>query len=92
MTLKIRRSDKFIKNLKRLLRDKTIEITQVEKFLRLLVENPGHPSLRTKKIQGIQGVFEASLNMDIRVTFNYIKPDTIYLRNIGLHDIVLKEY
>jgi hypothetical protein len=41
MTLKIRRSDKFIKNLKRLLQNKTV------------------------------------------------KPDTIYLWNIGLHNIIL---
>ena len=28
--------------------------------------------------------------MGIRVTFQYIKPDTIYLRNVGEHDITLK--
>ena len=56
----------------------------------LIEENPQHPSLRTKKIQGTDGIFEASINMAIRVTFHYEKPDTIYLRNVGEHDITLK--
>jgi mRNA interferase RelE/StbE len=63
---------------------------QVENFLQLIEENPQYPSLRTKNIQGADGIFEASLNMAIRVTFEYVKPDTIYLRNVGEHDITLK--
>ena len=90
--LKINKSERFIRELKKLLQKGTIDISQVEKFLRLIVESPSHPSLRIKKIQGTQNVFEASLNMEIRVTFNFVKPDTIYLRNIGKHDITLKKH
>ena len=86
----LHRSDRFIKELKKLLKNGVITLAQVEKFLLLIEENPLHPSLRTKKIQGAAGIFEASLNMAIRVTFEYVKPNTIYLRNVGEHDITLK--
>ena len=64
--------------------------TAVAKFLLLIESNPQHPSLRTKKIQGTDAIFEASITMGIRVTFQYIKPDTIYLRNVGEHNKTLK--
>lgn len=84
------RSDRFIKELKKLLKKGVVTLAQVQKFLQLLEENPQHPSLRTKKIQGTDGIFEASINMKIRVTFEYVKPDTIYLRIVGEHDMTLK--
>lgn len=34
--------------------------------LELLAENPMHPSLRTRHIQGAEDLFECSVNMDIR--------------------------
>lgn len=86
----LHRSDRFMKELKKLLKKGVLTLAQVEKFFQLVEENPQHPSLRTKKIQGTNSVFEASLNMAIRVTFEYVKPDTIYLRNVGEHDITLK--
>ena len=61
---------------------------QLKKKLELMVENPRHPSLRSKKIQGIDGIFEASVNMDIRITWQYIE-DGILLRKIGEHDKTL---
>ena len=84
------RSDRFIKELKKLLKKESLNLAQVQKFLEQIEENPHHPSLRKKKIQGAKGIFEASINMAIRVTFHYEKPDTIYLRNVGEHDITLK--
>lgn len=62
----------------------------VDKALQLLLNDFSHPSLRTKKIQGYEDIFEASANMDIRVTFHLEKPDTIVLRNCGHHDRTLK--
>jgi hypothetical protein len=50
--------------------------------LDLMAENPRHPSLRTKKIQGQVGLFEASVSMSIRITWQYTD-DGILLRNIG---------
>ena len=35
-------------------------------------------------------IFEASANMDIRITFHFDNSDTIILRNCGHHDRTLK--
>jgi len=84
------RSERFVKQLKKLLKSGAVTSSQAEKFLHLLEENPQHPSLRVKKIQGTSSIFEATLTMAIRVTFEYIKPDSLYLRNIGEHDLTIK--
>jgi mRNA interferase RelE/StbE len=84
------RSDRFVKELKKLLKKGILTANQLDKFLLLIESNPQHPSLRAKKIQGTDEIFEASITMGIRVTFQYIKPDTIYLRNVGEHDTTLK--
>ena len=41
------------------------EKDQIIKKLELLAENPTHPSLRTERIQGVDRLFECSVNMDI---------------------------
>ena len=61
----------------------------LKKKLELMLENPRHPSLRTKKIRGQDNIFEASVTMDIRITWQYTG-DGILLRNIGEHDKTLK--
>jgi len=61
----------------------------LKKKLELLMENPRHPSLRTKKIRGQERIFEASITMEIRMTWEYTE-DGILLRNIGEHDKTLK--
>ncbi len=62
---------------------------RVKTKLKLLAENPKHPSLRTKRVQGTENIFEASVNMSIRMTWQYIESG-ILLRNIGEHDETLK--
>nr|WP_242834319.1 hypothetical protein [Clostridium pasteurianum] len=47
-----------------------------------------HPSLRVKRIQGTTNVFEMTITMGIRMTWQYIE-DGILLRNIGKHDKAL---
>ncbi|ADQ40235.1 cytotoxic translational repressor [Caldicellulosiruptor acetigenus I77R1B] len=61
----------------------------LKKKLELLLQNPYHPSLRTKKIQGTKDIFETTITMGIRLTWQY-KEDGIILRNIGEHDKTLK--
>jgi mRNA interferase RelE/StbE len=61
---------------------------KVRDKLKLMAENPMHPSLRTKKIQGTERIFEASINMSVRLTWQYIE-NGILLRNIGEHDETL---
>ena len=60
----------------------------LKKKLYLLADNPKHPSLRTKKIKGSGDIFEASINMDIRMTWEFYE-DGILLRNIGKYDKTL---
>jgi len=57
--------------------------------LKILSENPLHPSLRTKKIKGKEDIFETSVNMNIRMTWSYYEGG-ILLRAIGEHDKALK--
>lgn len=64
------------------------EKKQLAKTLALLAENPMHPSLRTKRIQGSNGLFECSVNMDIRIVWYYEGDRMIILVDIGHHDIL----
>ncbi len=57
--------------------------------LELMEQNLKHPSLRTKKIKGTSNIYEASITMNYRMTWQYYK-DGILLRNIGEHDKTLK--
>jgi mRNA-degrading endonuclease YafQ of YafQ-DinJ toxin-antitoxin module len=58
------------------------------KKLVLLAENPTHPSLRTKRIQGAEDLFECSVNMDIRIIWYYEGGKMIILLDVGHHDIL----
>ncbi|MBA7508786.1 hypothetical protein ES705_00719 [subsurface metagenome] len=60
----------------------------VQAKLKMLSKNPSHPSLRTKKIKGKSYIFESSINMSIRITWQY-KDNKILLRAIGKHDSTL---
>ena len=52
--------------------------------------NPGHPSLRVKRIRGgrFEGIWEASVNMSSRFTFQFASDGaSIILRNCNGHDV-----
>ncbi len=58
----------------------------VKKFA-LLLNNMRHPSLRTKKMEGHEGIWEARITKGYRFTFQ----KEIYgylLRRVGPHDIL----
>ncbi len=63
---------------------------KVKKAIRLLAENPKHPSLRSKPVQGAPGIYEASPDMQYRITYERLPGDVLRLRVIGLHDDALK--
>lgn len=64
---------------------------QIDDALRELVKGrPYSNSLRVKKMKGNKFVFEASPTMEFRITFHFVNPDYIVLRNVGDHDITLK--
>lgn len=67
------------------------EKKQLKNKLELLAENPSHPSLRTKRIQGTTDLFECSVNMDIRIIWYYEGDKMIILVDVGHHDI-LKQF
>lgn len=61
---------------------------RARKAIRLLSENPRHPSLRVKKIKGTDDIWEARAGRSLRMTFE-VHGDLILLRNIGGHDKTL---
>jgi len=63
------------------------------KALRLLAENPRHPSLQVKKIRGTENIWEARVDQKYRFTFQieHERGQTvIFLRNIDSHDDCLR--
>ena len=84
--MKFKYSENFLHDVKAL----PLEVQRsLKKKLDIMAEDPRHPSLRTKKVRGQIDIFEASITMDIRMTWQYTK-DGIFLRNIGEHDKTLK--
>jgi len=86
MNFKFRFTEKFTENYSKL---DIHSQKAIDKALRFLANNPKYPSLRTKKMEGTDHIFEASATMDIRITFHYEKPDILVLRNCGHHDRTL---
>lgn len=82
---KIEPTKQFEKNLKSL---SLPEQRTVAKKLELLIQNPFHPSLRTKKVQSLTDVFECSVNMAIRILWKYKDGTLILLLDIGRHSIL----
>ena len=67
---------------------KTIQ-TAVDRKLLLLLKDFRHPSLRAKKMEGYQNVWEARVSKGYRFTFSII--ETAYMiRRAGRHDILKK--
>ena len=58
--------------------------------LSLFVADMLHPSLRIKKIQGVQNRWEGSVTMKYRFTFHF-EEETVVFRTIGTHDILLRD-
>lgn len=79
-------TERFKKSYKKL--SKTEQKT-LHKKLALMGKDPHHPSLRTKKIQGTDDIFECTVTMSVRMTWQY-DDDAILLRVVGNHDEVLK--
>ncbi len=65
------------------------EKRSVRKALTLLGDNPKHPSLRVKKMEGRKNIWEARPPKSLRMTFE-MAGETIFMRNVGEHNRVLK--
>ena len=85
MAYEITISSKFKKSYRKLTPQ---EQKQVKNKVVMLSENPLHPSLRTKRVQGTDVMFECSVNMDIRILWFYEGDKIILLLDVGHHDIL----
>jgi mRNA interferase RelE/StbE len=62
----------------------------VDQAITILMNGGPYPKgLRVKKMKGHKFVFEASPTMSIRITFHYVNPNYLVLRNVGSHNITL---
>ncbi|MFQ5456638.1 MAG: hypothetical protein ACE5EA_10655 [Nitrospirota bacterium] len=85
--MKIKAYERFKKSYQNL--PKSVQ-KKVDKQITLLSKDFRHPSLHTKKIKGIIGIWETRIDIYYRATFEIIE-DTIFLRVVGNHDEVLKK-
>ncbi len=60
---------------------------QVDTQIERLLQNPGHPSLYMKKMEGHASVWEIRISKGYRITLQ-IDADTYLLRRVGTHDIL----
>jgi len=65
------------------------EQERVKQALIQLLADRAHPGLRVKRVQETAKVWELRASRDIRVTFE-IEENTIILRNVGHHDLTLR--
>ena len=85
MAYRITYTKRFEKHYKKMT---PVEKKQIKSKVGILAENPLHTSLRTKRIQGMDKLFECSVNMDIRIIWYYEGDELIMLLDVGHHDIL----
>jgi mRNA-degrading endonuclease RelE of RelBE toxin-antitoxin system len=61
----------------------------IDKQIFHLLENPRHPSLQIKKMEGRQTIWEARITKGYRMTFQIVG-DSYLLRRVGTHSILKK--
>jgi addiction module RelE/StbE family toxin len=88
---------KSLRAFKRLVRKNPQLRPLIEKTLRLLAEEPFHPTLQTHKLAGdLADTWSCSIDYKLRILFEFVKQsreaedaeDAILLLNIGSHDEV----
>ena len=84
--MKIRRSEHFKKSYQKL---SAVLQKQVDKALMLLSVNVRHPSLRVKKVQGTDDIYELRVTRSYRISFE-IEEDGYFLRKVGKHNDLLR--
>jgi len=63
---------------------------KIKNKIDLLAKNPAHPSLRSKPIRGAPGIYEASIDMNYRLTYERLTEDVLRLRIVGTHDKAIR--
>jgi mRNA interferase RelE/StbE len=59
--------------------------------LALYENDPRHPSLRVKRLEGVENIWGLSVTKSYKITFQR-KGTIVLLRNIGTHDILKREW
>lgn len=81
---RLARTNRFKRNFQK----KTLEAqARILKALAKLAHDPRYPGLKSKKVQGTDGVWESRVDRANRVTWEYGEGDTIVLRNNCDHDV-----
>ena len=85
---KIIMTDRFIY----LYRDLAPQIRKkIDRHIKLLADDPHHPSLQTKPVQGTNGIYEARVDLYYRLTYERLPGDILLLRVVTKHDEALKK-
>lgn len=82
---KIEPTKKFQKQLKKLSREEQLLVAKT--LLKLSID-PFQNSLRTKHYKRKEDVFECSVNINIRILWQYKKEKIIVTLEVGHHDIL----
>ena len=83
-----------MKSFKRLLKKQPDRREEIEKTLRLLLDDSFNPRLETHKLKGkLSGTWACSVGYELRIIFDFVrekdkKEDDIFLLDIGTHDEV----
>ena len=64
---------------------------KIDRQIRLLSNDPRHPSLQTKVIQGTNGIYEARVDLHYRLTYERLPGDILLLRVVARHDEALEK-
>ena len=73
--------ERLFKRLPKRIRDETYE------KLALFLDDQAHPSLRVKRVRGTDRIWEMSITMNYRLTFE-VDEERVLLRRIGTHDVL----
>lgn len=90
MAYEIRLSEIYQKRLRKFIQSHKDMAVRYEKTIRILEENPHHPSLRLHKLRGTMSDYYAvSINIEYRIILDFmIVYEVIVLLDIGTHDEV----
>lgn len=87
-------SKTFLRAFKRVIRKQPTLRFEIERTLRLLIENPFEARLATHKLHGkLKGKWACSVAYDLRIVFTFVESsagdlDDVFLIEIGTHDEV----
>ena len=83
--MQIKLSASYYRALKNFVKNNKRNAHNIKKALKLLKENPHHPSLNLEKLKG-RHVWTIRIDKANRIFLSWIEKDTVLLLDIGKHD------